>query len=78
MSKKKNCAQEMGHLGEFCAEPEATIMGVGAALHRVKLIIIFGKGDFVRRLKNGKNKYIKDFYFYYEVILLIWCGYVCV
>ena len=58
----------MGHLGEFCAEPGATIVSVGAALPRVKLIIIFGKGDFVRRLKNAKNKCVKYFYFYYEVI----------
>ena len=40
MSKKKNCAQKMGHLGEYCAEPEATIVGVGAALPRVRLIMI--------------------------------------
>ena len=68
----------MGHLGEFCAELEATIVGVGAALPRARLIVIFGKCDFVRRLRNAKNKCIKYFYFYYEVILLIWCGYVCV
>ena len=78
MSKKKNCAQKMGHLGEFCAKLEATIVGVGAALPRARLIIIFGKCDFVRRLRNAKNKCIKYFYFNYEVILLIWCGYVCV
>ena len=78
MSKKKNCAQKMGHLGEFCAEPGATIVGVGVALPRVRLIIIFGKCDFVMGLRNAKNKCIKYFYFYYEVILLIWCGYVCV
>ena len=40
MSKKKNCAQKMGHLGEYYADPEATIVGVGAALPRVRLIMI--------------------------------------
>ena len=30
----------MGHLGEFCAEREATIVGVRAALPRIRLIII--------------------------------------
>ena len=68
----------MGHLGDFCAEPGATIVGVGVALPRVRLIIIFGKGYFVRGLRNAKKKCTKDLYFYYEVILLIWCGYVCV
>ena len=38
--QKKNYAQKMGHLGEYCAEPEATIVGVGAALPRVRLIMI--------------------------------------
>ena len=76
--QKKNCAQKMGHLGEFCAEPGATRVGVGAALPRAGLIIIFGKGYFVRGLRNAKKKCTKDLYFYYEVILLIWCGYVFV
>ena len=40
MSKKKNSAQKIGHLGEYWAELEATIVGVGAALPRVRLIII--------------------------------------
>ena len=30
----------MGHLGEYCAEPEATIVGVRAAPPLVRLIII--------------------------------------
>ena len=40
MSKKTNCAQKMSHLGEFCAELGATIVGVGAALPRVRLTMI--------------------------------------
>ena len=38
--QKKNSAQKIGHLGEYWAELEATIVGVGAALPRVRLIII--------------------------------------
>ena len=37
---KKKSAQKIGHLGEYWAELEATIVGVGAALPRVRLIII--------------------------------------
>ena len=40
MGKKKNSDQKIGHLGEYWAELEATIVGVGAALPRVRLIII--------------------------------------
>ena len=38
--QKKNSAQKIGHLGEYWAELEATIVGVGAALPRVRLIMI--------------------------------------
>ena len=38
--QKTNYAQKMGHLGEYYAEPEATIVGVGAVLPRVRLIMI--------------------------------------
>ena len=63
MDKKKYCAQKMGHLGEFCAKLEATIVGVGAALPRVRLIIIFGKGYFVRGLRNAKKNVQNIFIF---------------
>ena len=43
----------MGHLGEFCAEPEATKVRVGAALPHVRLIIRFW--FFVDQKKAEKN-----------------------